>query len=316
MILFRKNKLESGSGSIVSHLQSSLSKTRAVLMTDIRDLFGNNNRSNDELLEALEERLLLADVGVESAADIIDALSDGFSKSRIGTPEEALSLLRERMVSILKAVEFPLEIPEHTRKPFTILVIGVNGAGKTTSIGKLAALFGQYKLTLAAGDTFRAGATEQLKVWGERNNVPVIAGTPGSDSAAVIYDSLVAARSSCADILIADTAGRLQNKSNLIEELKKIRNTITKFDPDLTVETLLVVDAGNGQNALLQAQEFQREIGVNGIVLTKLDGTAKGGIVFALATKLGIPLRFVGIGEGINDIATFNSEDFVSALLD
>jgi fused signal recognition particle receptor len=259
---------------------------------------------------------LLADVGVESTSEIIDALAAGMSESRQVTSEDTLALLHERMVSILNKIESPLVIPDPAVKPFTILVIGVNGAGKTTTIGKLAKVFREHKIMLAAGDTFRAAAVDQLKSWGDRNQVPVISGAPGSDSAAVIYDALRAAREYGADILIADTAGRLQNKNNLVDELKKIRNTITKFDPELGLETLLVLDAGTGQNALVQAREFHREIGVTGIVLTKLDGTAKGGIVFALASKLGIPLRYVGTGEGIGDISVFKSEDFVRALLD
>ena len=316
MILFRKNKPETTSGSIIGHLKSSLSKTRAILTTDIRDLLGNRQLPDSVLMEELEERLLLADVGIESTSEIIDALSEGIRNSASKTPEDALAILHDCMVNILKKVESPLKIPSQADKPFVILVIGVNGAGKTTTIGKLAMLFKQYKIILAAGDTFRAAATEQLKTWGERNKVEVISGPTGSDPAAVIYDGLVAAHDSAADILIADTAGRLQNKRNLVAELKKIRHTITKYDPHLNVETLLVLDAGTGQNALVQAQEFNREIGISGIVLTKLDGTAKGGIVFSLASKLGIPLRYVGTGEGINDISEFKSEDFVNALLD
>jgi fused signal recognition particle receptor len=219
------------------------------------------------------------------------------------------------MIEQLRPVAAPLIIPA-SPKPFTILVVGVNGAGKTTTIGKLAALYkDQYKVLLAAGDTFRAAAGEQLKAWGDRVDVPVIMHAQGADSAAVIYDSLRAARAAGADILIADTAGRLQNKSNLIEELKKIRRIINKFDPAIAVETLLVLDAGNGQNALSQAREFHDAIGISGLVLTKLDGTAKGGIIFALADKLRIPVRFIGTGETIADIAPFNAEDFTSALL-
>jgi fused signal recognition particle receptor len=219
------------------------------------------------------------------------------------------------MVKLLFTIESPLTVPA-SPKPFTILVVGVNGAGKTTTIGKLANLYSsQYKVLLAAGDTFRAAAIEQLKSWGDRINVPVVSHVHGTDSAAVIYDSLVKARATNADIVIADTAGRLQNKSNLIEELKKIRRTISKFDPDIPVETLLVLDSGNGQNALTQARQFHEAIGVTGLVLTKLDGTAKGGIIFALANKLGTPLRFITTGEEISDISTFNAENFITALL-
>jgi fused signal recognition particle receptor len=220
------------------------------------------------------------------------------------------------MLAILKPIECPLALPDNKTGPFIILVIGVNGAGKTTTIGKLANLYkDDYRVLLIAGDTFRAAAIEQLNIWGDRNKVPVISHKQGADSSAVIYDGLLEADKINAKIVIADTAGRLQNKSNLIDELKKIRRTISRFNSELPVETLLVLDASNGQNALVQAQQFHAEIGLSGIVLTKLDGTAKGGIVFALASKLGIPLRYLGTGEGITDICQFRAEEFVSALL-
>lgn len=286
------------------------------MLTDIGELFNKGDRADSELLDELEARLLMADVGVESTRQIIDALKQAVKKDKIKTADDVVTILYEQMVGILKKIEHPVDFPENQPAPFTFLVIGVNGAGKTTTIGKLANLFKDKKsVLLVAGDTFRAAAIEQLSVWGEKNNVPVISHKQGSDSAAVIYDGLLEAKKTGVDIVIADTAGRLQNKNNLIGELKKIKRTISNFDADLPVETLLVLDASNGQNALVQAQQFHAEIGVNGIVLTKLDGTAKGGIVFALALKLGIPLRYIGTGESIADISLFKSEEFVSALL-
>lgn len=314
-MLFGRNKAEDRESGILKRLRSGLHKTRNVLFMDVRDIFGDSTLSDDDLLEELETRLLMADVGVESTTEIIDGLKQAIRTQRIKSHEEIPAVLHALMVNILARIESPLTIPEQGPRPFTFLVVGVNGAGKTTTIGKLARLYRKQKLVFAAGDTFRAAAIDQLKTWGERNDVPVIAHSQGTDSAAVIYDGLVAAREQGADILIADTAGRLQNKNNLVEELKKIRRTINKFDPDVPVETLLVLDASNGQNALVQAQQFHKDIGISGMVLTKLDGTAKGGIVFALATKLGIPLRYIGTGEGIEDLSPFNADDFVSALL-
>ncbi|MEX2353656.1 MAG: signal recognition particle-docking protein FtsY [Gammaproteobacteria bacterium] len=316
-MFFNANKKDSTTkpSGIWQRLQNGLSKTRTVLFTDITELFDQKDWSEDDLLEEIETRLLMADVGVEATGQIIDGLKQAYRKTRIQTPEQLFELLHQQMVDLLKPIESPLTIPD-TPRPFVILVVGVNGAGKTTSIGKLANLYkDQYQVTLAAGDTFRAAAIEQLQTWGSRNKIPVISHSHGADASAVIYDSLQAARNNKSDILIADTAGRLQNKTNLVEELKKIRRTINKFDDQLPVETLLVLDAGNGQNALSQARQFHDAIGISGLVLTKLDGTAKGGIIFALAGTLGIPLRFIGTGEQINDIAAFSAEDFVTALL-
>jgi len=317
MMLFSKNKAgpEKKLSGLWQSLQNGLSKTRDVLFTDITELVGRNDWSESELLEEIETRLLLADVGVEATSRIIDALAASSRKKRIQSAEELFGLLHEQMLAILTPIESLLEIPASPR-PFVILVVGVNGAGKTTSIGKIANFYRNgNSILLAAGDTFRAAAIEQLQSWGTRNKLAVVAHSHGADSSAVIYDSLQAARSRDVDILIADTAGRLQNKVNLIEELKKIRRTINKFDATLAVETLLVIDAGNGQNALSQAQQFHEAIGITGLVLTKLDGTARGGIIFPLALKLGIPLRFIGTGEQITDLAPFNAEDFVTALL-
>jgi len=314
-MIFSRKKPEAASPGLWQQLKAGLGKTREILFTDVGELFNLKGHTHTELLDEIESRLLLADVGIEATAVIISSLKQALAKNRINSTADLISLLHELMVGLLRKVESPLLIPAQPR-PFTILVVGVNGAGKTTTIGKLANLYkDEYSVVLAAGDTFRAAAIEQLQSWGDRIRVPVIAQAHGSDSSAVIYDSLQAARDKNADIVIADTAGRLQNKSNLIEELKKIRRTINKFDADARIETLLVLDASNGQNALAQAQQFHEAVGVTGIVLTKLDGTAKGGIVFAIASKLGIPLRFLGTGEKISDLAPFNAEAFVTALL-
>ena len=314
-MIFSRNKTPEPGPGLWQQLKSGLGKTRSLLFTDLGDLFNLKNHSRAELLEEIETRLLSADVGIESTAHIISSLKQALDKSQIQKTEELISLLHELMVGLLKPVESPLFVPDGPR-PYIILVVGVNGAGKTTTIGKLANLYREdYSVLLAAGDTFRAAAIEQLQSWGNRIQIPVIAHAHGSDSSAVIYDSLRAARDKNVDVVIADTAGRLQNKSNLIEELKKIRRTISKFDANAAIETLLVLDASNGQNALAQARQFNEAVGVSGIVLTKLDGTAKGGIVFAIANKLGIPLRFIGTGEKITDLAPFIAEPFVTALL-
>lgn len=310
-----KNEPADNSSGLWQRLRSGLEKTREVLFTDVGELFNLKNRTPRELLEEIEARLLSADVGIESTAHIISSLSQALEKQRINSSEDLISVLHAVMVGLLKPLESPLIIPTQSR-PFIMLVIGVNGAGKTTTIGKLANLYkSDYRVLLAAGDTFRAAAIEQLQSWGDRIQVPVISHAHGSDSSAVIYDSLQAARGGKSDIVIADTAGRLQNKTNLIEELKKIRRTINKFDADAAVETLLVLDATNGQNALAQVRQFHEAIGISGIILTKLDGTAKGGIVFSIARQLGIPLRFLGTGEKITDIIPFNAKDYVTALL-
>lgn len=317
-MLFRKKNKPPGAddNGVWRRLQQGLQKTRSILTADLSDLFSGKHPIDEALLEDIETRLIMADAGTEATAGIIDALKRAVKKSP-GLDNQALvAVLREQMEQILRPVESPLVI-SGAKKPFVVLVIGVNGAGKTTTIGKLAYKFlndGKTVL-LAAGDTFRAAAIEQIQSWGRRINVPVIAQQHGADAAAVIYDALASARSRNTDIVIADTAGRLHTKDNLLEELKKIRRTITKFDPDLPVETLLVLDAGTGQNAIVQARQFNEAAAVSGVVLTKLDGTAKGGIIFALAHKLAIPVRFIGIGEQLDDLRTFNAADFISALL-
>ncbi len=315
-MLFKKNQKKEPSPGVWGSLKAGLNKTRDILLSDIGDLFSQNSSNPDELLEELENRLLLADVGIDATEKITQGLRAKINKHKPESSEAILALLEQEMVNILEPIESPLEISVDAHAPMTVLVIGVNGAGKTTTIGKLTNLYKQkYKTMIAAGDTFRAAAIEQLITWGDRNSVPVISRTQGADSAAVIYDALQAARQQNIELLIADTAGRLQNKNNLIDELKKIRRTITKFDPELKVATLLILDASTGQNALNQAVQFNSDIGIDGLILTKLDGTAKGGIIFAIAESLGIPLHYIGTGESINDISPFNAKDFVSALL-
>lgn len=317
-MLFNNNtKTEQQTTSNVwQSLKSGLNKTRDLLFTDIGEILSQENYDSDILLDELESRLLFADVGIDATEKIISGLKSEIKKQKPGSSDEILNLLNHQMMAILKNIEAPLIISNDNHKPFTILVVGVNGAGKTTTIGKLTNLYkNDYKTMIAAGDTFRAAAIDQLAAWGEKNAVPVISKPQGSDSAAVIYDALQNASQNKFDLLIADTAGRLQNKSNLIDELKKIRKTISKFNPELPVVTLLIIDAATGQNALSQALQFNSEIGIDGLVLTKLDGSAKGGIIFAIAEKLGIPLHYIGTGESIEDISVFNANDFVSALL-
>lgn len=300
---------------LMGRLRRGLSRTREVLNTDIRDLIATR-KIDDELLEEIETQLLVADVGVEATQTIIGDLTRRVSRKELKDGEALLAALKEEMERLLEPASEPLEIPDSIR-PYVILMVGINGAGKTTTIGKLAKrLQGQgASVMLAAGDTFRAAAVEQLQVWGERNDIPVIAQHTGADSASVIYDAFEAAKARRVDVLIADTAGRLHTQSNLMEELKKVKRVLGKLDPEAPHEVMLVVDAGTGQNALNQAEQFRNAVGVTGITLTKLDGTAKGGIIFAIAKKLGLPIRFVGVGEGIDDLRSFDADEFVEALL-
>lgn len=303
---------------ILDRLRSGLQKTRAVLCADIEDLFKGKPAIDESILDEIENRLLLADLGVDATTRIMHALRAAAKRNGLGSTAEVIAALRQQMIEILLPVQQRLELDVGRTQPQVILVVGVNGVGKTTTIGKLAAYYRQLGLDvlLAAGDTFRAAAIEQIQAWGRRTGIPVIAQHSGADAAAVIYDALQSARAHKTDILIADTAGRLHNKENLMGELAKIRRTIGRFDPGLPVEVMLVLDASNGQNALNQAEQFHKLAGVTGIALTKLDGTAKGGIVFALAHKLGIPLRFIGIGEQVEDLRPFSAESFIEALLD
>jgi len=300
---------------LFARLKAGLSRTRHSLAEGVASLIRSNRKIDRELLDEIETMLLVADVGIEATREIIDNLTDLIALGQVSDADSLMQALREQMQAILTPCSIPLSIPD-TPRPFVILMVGINGAGKTTTIGKLAHRLQQQgkQVMLAAGDTFRAAAVEQLQTWGERNNVPVIAQQQGADSASVIFDALQSARARNIDILIADTAGRLHTQSNLMEELKKIRRVITKLDATAPHEVMLVVDAGTGQNALNQAQEFNNAIGLTGISLTKLDGTAKGGIIFAIAKQLQLPIRFIGVGEGIESLREFDAEEFVDAL--
>lgn len=297
-------------------LRSGLEKTRHKIFGGIEELFRGKKEIDAELLEEIESRLLTADLGIESTTIILDNLNNALKRNELKDLEQLINKLKSQMVELLKPVEIPLLISQGRDVPFVILVVGVNGAGKTTTIGKMARHYlGEGKsVLLAAGDTFRAAAIEQIQEWGKKTGVPVISQKTGADSAAVIYDALQSARAKNIDIVIADTAGRLHNKDNLMEELGKIRRTISKFDDSLPVEVMLVLDAGTGQNALIQARQFNEMVNITGISLTKLDGTAKGGVIFSIAHKLATPIRFIGVGEKGDDLRPFVAEDFVDAM--
>lgn len=301
---------------LFAKLKKGLAKTRDVLNTDVRDLVPLGRKIDDDVLEELETQLLTADVGVDATMEIIEDLTARMKRKQLGDVEALLSALRENMQEILRPVSQPLVV-ENQSGPFVILMVGINGAGKTTTIGKLAKRFQNQgkSVMLAAGDTFRAAAVEQLQVWGERNNIPVVATQRSSDPASVAYDAVQAAKARKVDILIVDTAGRLHTQSNLMEELKKVKRVMGKLDEGTPHEVLLVLDGGIGQNAVTQAEQFHKAVNVTGLALTKLDGTAKGGVVFAIAKKLGLPIRLIGVGEGIDDLRDFNAEEFVDALL-
>ncbi len=311
-----KTAASNGRPGFFARLKQGLGKTRKNLTQGLASAFLGKKTIDDEVLEELETVLLTADVGVEATGEIIDRLSERVRRKELADLDALLAALRAAILEILEPVSRPLEI-DPDKKPFVILMVGVNGVGKTTTIGKLARRYQDRGLSvmLAAGDTFRAAAVEQLQSWGERNGVPVVAQHSGADSAAVIFDALQSARARGVDLLIADTAGRLHTQSNLMEELKKIKRVMGKLDESAPHEIMLVVDATTGQNAIAQATQFHEAVGVTGITLTKLDGTAKGGIVIALAKRLGIPIRFIGIGEGVEDLRPFDAEAFVDALL-
>ncbi len=296
-----------------ARLKRSLVKTKQNLGSGFIGLF-RGKKIDDDLFEELEEQLLIADVGVETTRKIINNLTEGASRKQLRDAEALYGLLKEEMSGILAKVDEPLNVAAHT--PFVILMVGVNGVGKTTTIGKLARQFQQEgkSVMLAAGDTFRAAAVEQLEVWGQRNNIPVVAQHTGADSASVIFDALQAAKARNVDVLIADTAGRLQNKSHLMEELKKIVRVMKKLDENAPHEVMLTIDASTGQNAISQAKLFHEAVGLSGITLTKLDGTAKGGVIFSVADQFGIPIRYIGVGERIEDLRPFNADDFIEAL--
>lgn len=298
-----------------SRLKQGLAKTRASFAASMANLFLGKKELNQDLLKEIEMALLTADVGVETTDHLIQTLTTKLARKELNDAQAAFQCLQEEMKEILRPCATPL--PNLSAiKPFVILVVGINGSGKTTTIGKLANHLkqNQKNIMLAAGDTFRAAAIEQLQIWGTRNQISVIAQQPGADTAAVIYDAMEAAKARNMDILIADTAGRLHTQSNLMAELQKVKRVLAKIDPHAPHETLIVLDATLGQNALNQVKQFNEAIGVTGIVLTKLDGTAKGGIIFAIAKQTKIPIRYIGVGEGIQDLRPFQADDFVNAL--
>ncbi len=301
---------------LFASLRQRLSKTRENLSSGLADLLLGKKQIDDDLLEQLEDRLLMADVGVAATQKITSQLTDKLSRNHLKDGETLLVALKQIMEDILKPSEQPLR-PESDSKPFVILMVGVNGAGKTTTVGKLAQQFKNqgHRVMLAAGDTFRAAAVEQLQRWGERLDIPVIKQAQGADSASVIFDALQSAQARNIDILIADTAGRLHTQNNLMDELEKIKRVMSKLDTAAPHETILVLDAVTGQNALNQASNFKDSVGVSGIVLTKLDGTARGGMIFSVAEQLQLPIRYIGVGESVDDLRPFNSHEFVDALL-
>jgi fused signal recognition particle receptor len=317
MFGFKKEKPEEKTvpqKGVFSALRKGLSKTGEILTTDIGDLISGT--IDEDVLEELETRLLQADVGMEATMEIISDLEKRVARKQLNDRHALLTALQEDMTRILEPCNQPLEI-DAAKAPFVILMVGINGAGKTTTIGKLAKHMQAqgHSVMLAAGDTFRAAAVEQLQTWGERNDVPVIAQGTGADPASVIFDALQAARARNIDVLIADTAGRLHTQSNLMDELAKVKRVMGKLDPSAPHEVMQVLDAGTGQNALNQAMQFNETLGLTGITVTKLDGTAKGGILLAIARQLGIPIRYIGVGEALEDLRVFNASEFTEALL-
>ena len=301
-------------GGFFSRLVKGLLKTKQNIGAGFRSFF-LGKKIDDELFEELEEQLLIADIGVPTTSKIIKNLTEHASRKELQDAELLYQQLKVEMADILEPVAQPLVI-DTTKKPYVILMVGVNGVGKTTTIGKLARKFQAEgkSVMLAAGDTFRAAAVEQLQVWGERNHIPVVAQSTGSDSASVIFDAMQSAAARNIDILIADTAGRLQNKNNLMDELKKIVRVMKKYDETAPHEIMLTLDAGTGQNAISQAKLFNEAVGLTGISLTKLDGTAKGGVIFAIADQFKLPIRYIGVGEKIEDLREFNAKEFIEAL--
>ncbi|WP_105199566.1 signal recognition particle-docking protein FtsY [Pseudoalteromonas sp. T1lg10] len=297
-----------------SRLKKGLLKTKSNIGSGFASLFAGK-KIDDELFEELETQLLTADVGVDTTVKLIDNLTDAADRKQLKDGDALYELLKQEMADMLASAEQPLDLDKKDG-PFVILMVGVNGVGKTTTIGKLAKQYQQQgkSVMLAAGDTFRAAAVEQLQVWGERNEIPVIAQHTGADSASVVFDAFQAAKARNIDVLIADTAGRLQNKDNLMQELEKIARVMKKIDADAPHEVMLTIDAGTGQNAISQVKLFDQAVGLTGITLTKLDGTAKGGVIFAIADQFKTPIRYIGVGEGIDDLRTFNSNDFIEAL--
>ncbi len=307
----RKNGDSGATGGFLSRLRQSINRGTSWLAGLVP-----GRKVDAEVLDELETRLLCADVGVELTGEILADLHQRVNRNELADVGALARVLREDLLAILNPVARPLVI-DRTRKPYVVLVVGVNGSGKTTSIGKLAHRLRDegLKVVLAAGDTFRAAAVEQLGVWAERNAVPLVAQQPGADPAAVIFDAVQSAQARGADVVIADTAGRLHTQSHLMDELRKVKRVIQRLDPSAPHEVLLVLDAGLGQNALRQAEQFHEALGVTGLVITKLDGTAKGGVVVAIARRFGLPVRFVGVGESIDDFGPFDAEAFVDGLV-
>ncbi len=302
-----------------SRVKVGLGKTRDSFTKGMGDLLLGRKEIDDELMEEIETQLLLADVGVEATKRIIGSMTEQVARQELLFADALYDKLKEEMLAILEGSQRPESFEQfNDRKPYVLMVVGVNGVGKTTTIGKLAKRFqGQGKeVVLAAGDTFRAAAVEQLQVWGERNDVNVVAQHTGADSASVIFDALQSSQAKQADILIADTAGRLHNKSNLMEELAKVKRVLKKLDDNAPDEVMLVLDASTGQNAVNQVLQFSESIGLDSLALTKLDGTAKGGVVFAIAQQCQIPIKYIGVGEQIDDLRPFDHEQFVDALFD
>jgi fused signal recognition particle receptor len=324
--IFRKNKnapgavqdvqLRPAEQSDADPLEQRLQDTRRQLGNRLGGLLSNRGSIDEDLLDEIETTLITSDVGVQAALEIVENLRAGIRNKAITQPDQVLPAVQAELFELIEPCEQFLAVDE-TKKPYVILMVGVNGAGKTTTIGKLAQRFKEDGLSvmLAAGDTFRAAAVEQLKSWGERNDIPVVAQSTGADSAAVIFDALQSARSKGIDVLIADTAGRLHTQHNLMEELKKIHRVMGRVDEDAPHEVMLVVDAGTGQNALNQAREFHQAVDLTGITVTKLDGTARGGVLFGIAHELGVPIRFIGVGESAKDLRPFDAGSFVNAIL-
>ncbi|MBT4998070.1 MAG: signal recognition particle-docking protein FtsY [Oceanospirillaceae bacterium] len=296
-------------------IKSGLSRTRSNLGDGLASLFLGAKQIDEDLFEELETQLLVADVGIEATASLLKKLSDRVARKDLTDPAALYSALKEELAALLQGSQAALEIPQQDN-PFVILMVGVNGAGKTTTIGKLSKRFQSQgkSVLLAAGDTFRAAAVEQLQEWGSRNNVPVVAQHTGADSASVIFDAVQSAQAKGIDVVIADTAGRLQNKSHLMDELSKVVRVMQKLDANAPHEVMLVLDAATGQNAISQASLFGAAVGVTGITLTKLDGTAKGGVIFAMAQQLQLPIRFIGVGEQADDLRPFEATEFIDAL--
>lgn len=313
--MFGRKSQQTGKTGFIERLRARLNRGDSWLQSELANLVPGG-RIDDEVLEELESRLVMADVGVETSEKIVATLRSRLQRRELRDLDALHAGLKAALVEILQAVEAPLE-PAAGNKPFVILMVGVNGAGKTTTIGKLAHRFKDQglRVMLAAGDTFRAAAVEQLKVWGERNEVPVIAQHSGADPAAVVFDAWDAARSRNIDVLLADTAGRLQSQQGLMDELAKIKRVIARRDASAPHEVMLIVDASQGQNALLQAEKFHETLGLTGITVTKLDGSAKGGTMLAIADRLGVPVRYIGIGESAQDMQPFSAADFADALL-